>query len=269
VCYSRLMSATPSFPISRRSLDQTIAELEQHEAELTQELALTEKRLAWLRQGPELFADPADENADTLDREDREAVAQQREYADPNAQVTELVPESVVLQNGTTNTPGTLRQTVLRVFLDTPLRGGREPILKAADIIGALERNGQLPQGDYGESTVRRMLRDMAKRDQLDRPANGKFRLAKGVRDAGGVVLHAARGPGDLQREITDVLYAAATPLTPTELHASIQARGATVNKGSIHNALPRLLELGLVERAGVGAYQLARDHNGTGDEET
>jgi len=151
---------------SPADFDQHIAALEKQLAEQTAAAERTRDRLQWFRDGRQLFA--GDGAADGQDAEAK---------ADPNSRVVGLARESF---NG--KKPN-LRQAILVLMLERPPEHGRELEWPAKDVIVGLEREGWMPSGSNAENIVRNMLRDMAKRTQLDRPNYGTYRLTRKMRE--------------------------------------------------------------------------------------
>jgi len=55
-------------------------------------------------------------------------------------------------------------------------------------------------------------------------------------------------------------------PASPAQIIADMEGRGIIGNRGTIHNAIARLVKNGELDRVGEGQYQLASS-NGSGQE--
>lgn len=242
------MSGPLQPPLSREEYDRNVEGLLRDVEERQKGLDLAMKRLAWWQEGRSLyFGESVSTDSDSV--------------AEDDAGDDEVATRAAL--NGTS----TLRQAVLAVFLDRRPTNGIEPTWKAGEVVEELRKRDAMPESaDYGESIVRKMLRSMAEKKQLMRHGYGSYSLAEGVRQGrrGAVT---ARGPGDLQRQIMRIL-GERPKATPTELFNDLTESGVKGNKGSIHNSLARLSDLGLVERAAPGEWRLAR-REAQGDEET
>jgi hypothetical protein len=221
-----------------------IRTLERDVASLRLELQKVEERLAWAQKGQALFAPLC------------HAPSAQPEGEAPLSTASGLPMPTAAQSN---DTPPSLRQAVLRVFLDAPA-GPREPKWPASKVIEELERHGWMPDGKYGPSTVRGMLRDLAKRGQLVRLDRATYALAPDARAQGNLLLaKATQGfAGSTQQQIVDAVTHFKRPATPSEIVGLLESMGLRVNKGSIQNALPRLVSRGTLVRMDGGRYALA-----------
>jgi len=72
--------------------------------------------------------------------------------------------------------------------------------------------------------------------------------------------------PGATQGRIMDAIKRIPQPASPAQIIADMEGRGIIGNRGTIHNAIARLVKNGELDRVGEGQYQLASP-NGSGEE--
>jgi len=72
--------------------------------------------------------------------------------------------------------------------------------------------------------------------------------------------------PGATQKRILDAVARLPQPVSPAEIIAEMEATGPAGNRGTIHNAIGRLVKIGALDRPDVGQYQLA-SRNGSSEE--
>lgn len=75
-----------------------------------------------------------------------------------------------------------------------------------------------------------------------------------------------ASRPGATQKRILDAVAALPQPVSPAQIIAEMESRGTAGNRGTIHNAIGRLVKTGVLDKIDVGQYQLA-SRNGSSAE--
>jgi predicted transcriptional regulator len=91
------------------------------------------------------------------------------------------------------------------------------------------------------------------------RASNGSGTNGRGLPPSAGTVA-ARRNSGELESQVLDLLWAAATPLTPAQTHSAL---GGGLAYNTVHTVLTRLCEKGLIRRAtheGRPAYTPVQD---------
>src|SRR4051812_29394333 len=112
--------------LSPSDFEEWIRTLEESLTDLRAEIRKAEERLAWARKGRSLFVPSSEQAGD--------APSRPSEPSTPSA-------------GGLNGIPPTLREAVLRVFLDRPA-GAREPTWTANKVIKELERRGWMPNSE-------------------------------------------------------------------------------------------------------------------------
>ncbi len=87
-------------------------------------------------------------------------------------------------------------------------------------------------------------------REALARRARPMARRTQGRRPA--------RRPGETQQRILDAVARLPQPVSPAQVIANMEEHGVTGNRGTIHNAIGRLVKTGQLVRLGEGQYKLA-----------
>lgn len=72
--------------------------------------------------------------------------------------------------------------------------------------------------------------------------------------------------PGATQKRILDAVARLPQPVSPAEIIAEMEAHGAAGNRGTIHNAIGRLVKIGELDKVDVGQYQLASRNGSSGE---
>lgn len=72
--------------------------------------------------------------------------------------------------------------------------------------------------------------------------------------------------PGATQKLILDAVARLHQPVSPAEIIADMEAHGASGNRGTIHNAIGRLVKIGELDKLDVGQYQLASRNGSLGE---
>src|SRR5688500_3886347 len=62
--------------------------------------------------------------------------------------------------------------------------------------------------------------------------------------------------PGATQKRILDAVARLPGPVSPAEISAEMEAHGPAGNRGTIHNAIGRLVKIGQLDKLDVGQYQ-------------
>lgn len=75
--------------------------------------------------------------------------------------------------------------------------------------------------------------------------------------------------PGATQKRILDAVARLPQPVSPAEIIAEMESHGVSGNRGTIHNAIARLLKTGALERPEAGQYQLASRNGSSGESHT
>lgn len=76
--------------------------------------------------------------------------------------------------------------------------------------------------------------------------------------------------PGATQKRILDAVARLPQPVTPAEVIAEMASDGSPAgNKGTIHNAIARLVKSGALVKLDVGQYQLASRNGSSGESHT
>jgi Fe2+ or Zn2+ uptake regulation protein len=72
--------------------------------------------------------------------------------------------------------------------------------------------------------------------------------------------------PGATQKRILDAVARLPQPVSPAEIIAEMESHGPAGNRGTIHNAIGRLVKTGRLDKLDVGQYQLASQNGSTGE---
>ena len=72
--------------------------------------------------------------------------------------------------------------------------------------------------------------------------------------------------PGATQKRILDAVARLPQPVSPAEIIAEMESHGPAGNRGTIHNAIGRLVKTGALDKPNVGQYQLASRNGSTGE---
>jgi hypothetical protein len=149
-------------------LGELALELAEHEAHADR----TRRRIKWVSEGRALY-----EGTASVDRSnpDKSGVL--------SDQYTNVVKLSASREASTQTKPH-LRQAILSTMIERQLDDGREPEWRAKDVIARLKHAQWMPNGVNAEGMVRNMLRNMASRDELERPSYGSYRLSAHIRAA-------------------------------------------------------------------------------------
>lgn len=76
--------------------------------------------------------------------------------------------------------------------------------------------------------------------------------------------------PGATQKRILDAVARLPQPVSPAEIIAEMESGGSPAgNKGTIHNAIARLVKVGKLNKLDVGQYQLASRNGSSGESHT
>ena len=75
--------------------------------------------------------------------------------------------------------------------------------------------------------------------------------------------------PGATQKRILDAVARLPQPVSPAEIIAEMEATGPAGNRGTIHNAIGRLVKTGALDKPDVGQYQLASRNGSLGESHT
>ena len=75
--------------------------------------------------------------------------------------------------------------------------------------------------------------------------------------------------PGATQKRILDAVARLPQPVSPAEIIAEMETVAPAGNRGTIHNAIARLVKTGRLERPDVGQYQLASRNGSSGESHT
>lgn len=71
---------------------------------------------------------------------------------------------------------------------------------------------------------------------------------------------------GATQKRILDAVARLPQPVSPAQIIAEMESHGPAGNRGTIHNAIGRLVKTGRLDKPGVGQYQLASRNGSTGE---
>lgn len=74
---------------------------------------------------------------------------------------------------------------------------------------------------------------------------------------------------GATQKRILEAVARLPQPVSPAEIIADMDAHGGAGNRGTIHNAIGRLVKIGQLDKPDVGQYQLASRNGSTGESHT
>jgi len=75
--------------------------------------------------------------------------------------------------------------------------------------------------------------------------------------------------PGATQKRILDAVARLPQPVSPAEIIAEMEATGPAGNRGTIHNAIGRLVKIEELNKLDVGQYQLASRNGSAGESHT
>lgn len=72
--------------------------------------------------------------------------------------------------------------------------------------------------------------------------------------------------PGATQKRILDAVARLPQPVSPAEIITEMESHGPAGNRGTIHNAIGRLVKTGALDKPDVGQYQLASRNGSSGE---
>lgn len=93
---------------------------------------------------------------------------------------------------------------------------------------------------------------------ELDQVREALARRARPVAKGRNPGRRPARRPGETQQRILDAVARLPQPVSPAQVIANMEEHGVTGNRGTIHNAIGRLVKTGQLVRLGEGQYKLA-----------
>jgi hypothetical protein len=160
-----LVRATPS------DFDGYLVQLRLELADQESKVERTRQRIEWVSEGRGLYDTPEAPEQDPFNV---------RAESSHGPNVVDLPASREMAAQAKPN----LRRAILLTLIERPLDAdGQEPEWRAKDVIARLRRERWMPNGVNADGMVRNMLRNMASRNELERPNYGTYRLMPRIRD--------------------------------------------------------------------------------------